>query len=125
MEERRLQPGEEGGCPFRHFDTKHLQKLLNTEGVTADVQNQLVDMAMDQKPREACKTYLFHKLERSHIRDLLHRNCETQTCAPPVRSLTNQARLSINSNEAGVERTRDTSDAIRAMARDQKTTGLH
>ncbi|KAI8494084.1 hypothetical protein Bbelb_284310, partial [Branchiostoma belcheri] len=55
--ERRLQPGEEGGCPFRHFDTKHLQQLLNTEGVTADVQNQLVSMATDKKPREASKRF--------------------------------------------------------------------
>ncbi|XP_078701408.1 DNA primase large subunit-like isoform X1 [Branchiostoma floridae x Branchiostoma belcheri] len=64
--ERRLQPGEEGGCPFRHFDTKHLQQLLNTEGVAADVQNQLVYMATDQKPREACKKYLFTSC-RGHI----------------------------------------------------------
>ncbi|XP_035661475.1 DNA primase large subunit-like isoform X2 [Branchiostoma floridae] len=68
--DRSLQPGEEGGCPFQHFDQTHLQQLLDAEGADADVRSRLVSMVMDQKPRQACQAYLFHKLQTTYFKTL-------------------------------------------------------
>ncbi|XP_066264384.1 uncharacterized protein [Branchiostoma lanceolatum] len=107
--ERILQPGEEGGCPFRHFDQKHLQQLLAAEGADTAAQNRLVSMVTNQKPQEACQVYLLYKMQTT----LLKGTGDLQRCAPLTRCPPSHVDLGIMESSRHPSSTGDTlSDAI-------------
>ncbi|XP_070570523.1 uncharacterized protein [Ptychodera flava] len=58
IQERVLGPGEEGGCPFKHFDSNHLQSKLQTGGIPQDVQEDVVSRSAEKDYMTACQSYL-------------------------------------------------------------------
>lgn len=60
LQSSNMTASEEGGCPFAHFDMKHLQGLL-TE--VCDVED-LVTLSTENKYRSACTSYLMTQLKQ-------------------------------------------------------------
>ncbi|XP_077997872.1 uncharacterized protein LOC144450988 [Glandiceps talaboti] len=57
-----LGPGEEGGCPFKHFDRVHLEREFQTEGIPLDVQEELLSLTERNLCRKACQVFLKVKM---------------------------------------------------------------
>ncbi|XP_046555482.1 DNA primase large subunit-like [Haliotis rubra] len=63
LQRRQLGPAEQGGCPFVHFDNRHLVNLLTDVGIMEVDQAVIRNLKSSGDPCGACAGYLRHRVQ--------------------------------------------------------------
>ncbi|XP_041375016.1 uncharacterized protein LOC121387853 [Gigantopelta aegis] len=58
IQKRQLTAGDEGGCPFVHFDDHHLHRFMSTSQIPEYRQKQILNLKSKGKPSKCCEMYL-------------------------------------------------------------------
>ncbi|XP_071791342.1 uncharacterized protein [Asterias amurensis] len=70
--------GEEGGCPFQHFDDLHLSNSMSQAGITLPTdKKQIIDLARKGNPQHACHAF-FKKSVAFNLEHLLQSSASFQ-----------------------------------------------
>jgi DNA primase large subunit len=55
----KVAPGDDHGCPFRHWDQGNLQRTMDTVGIAPASQSNIFGFVRQGQYAEACKQYFF------------------------------------------------------------------
>ena len=62
LQDRALTQGDEGGCPFRHFDQAALQKELLAEDIPESHQQNILALCQQDRCNDACRAFLMARV---------------------------------------------------------------
>jgi len=66
--------GDSHGCPFRHFDTNNLTKMLKKHNIDDENIKEMVDLSKENKATSACSCYFSCKNKGVKIGEIYHPN---------------------------------------------------